>query len=214
MATTKKQAAPKMKRTEVDALIKIAAEAWSSAEGQKESAQVMAVRPLVVSKIDNSDTRKRFAAAVGQKSTSTVGRYFQAAALTVKHGMTVPESKTHGGTIVRALKVKGGPDALKKVADKATLIEAASGIAARGTSQKRAARQAGNRKSEKVAEKSTVAQLAGILSGRLDKAASGGEALTNRDMEALALLAGKIAALSSVTPVAPTVRQPSRRKVA
>lgn len=192
---TKKAPAPKRTLVDVDKLVSAAVVAWHKTDDSAEAGRVKAVRPLV-GKVSQSV----FGKAAGL-SSSTVSRYYKAAGLANKHNMTAAEITDHAGDIVKAMKATGGPEALEKAADKATMFTTAGRLAA----QKRVEDTRGGkgRKKTSAPARDTVATMANALRLRIEAATKGeaDTALSPADVEALSRLVQSIAAYESVPPV-------------
>lgn len=192
----KKTPAPKRTLVDVDKLVSAAVVAWHKTDDSAEAGRVKAVRPLV-GKVSQSV----FGKAAGL-SSSTVSRYYKAAGLANKHNMTAAEITDHAGDIVKAMKATGGPEALEKATDKASMFTTAGRLAA----QKRVEDTRGGKGRKKTstpAARDTVATMANALRLRIEAATKGeaDTALSPADVEALSRLVQSIAAYESVPPV-------------
>lgn len=194
---TKKATTPKRTLVDVDKLVNAAVVAWHKTDDSAEAGRVKAVRPLV-GKVSQSV----FGKAAGL-SSSTVSRYYKAAGLANKHNLTAAEITDHAGDIVKAMKATGGPEALDKAADKATMFTTAGRLAA----QKRVEDTRGSKGRGKgkggTPARDTVATMANALRLRIEAATKGeaDTALSSADVEALSRLVQSIAAYESVPPV-------------
>lgn len=196
-----------MGKTNIDALVATAAEAWSKTDTGAETGRVLAVLPLVRHKVPQAT----FTKGAGL-SSSTVSRYYRAAGYALKHGATMPEIREHAADLVRAQKPKGGPEALDKSEDKSTLFATAARLAVQNKvdankgKAKRAPRSSKSERQSIAAEATALRQRIEATAG--DKAS---EALTNRDMEALSALVAVIAGIESVQSA---VRKPRQSRAA
>lgn len=202
-------------KIDVDKVIADAVTSWDASTGTATVAKVLALRPLV-KVAPNAQTRRKFASMVaGDKSS--VGRFWQAAELTLKHDMSDDEVAPVALDLVAALKEKGASEALSKSRTAETMSKTAKRIADKGRAAKRGSRASSPRKSDKVAERETIAQQSLRLTERLmaiSKAKDGDkvEAISAKDLESLSQLAQVIAAVSVIPARVPNTSR--RAKVA
>lgn len=205
------------KTTDVTKVMEQAVASWDASTGTATVAKVLALRPLV-KVAPNTATRRAFAAAVaGDKSS--VGRFWQAAELTLKHDMSDEDVAPIALDLVAALKEKGASEALGKSRTAETMGKTAKRLADKGRAAKRSSRQSSPRKRDNVAERETIAAQASRLTDRLMAISKASpedgtpESITAKDLEALTALAVVIGWVTAIpSQVAVVERRQSRQR--